>query len=258
MPGEPAGARVQLARRSSVRSAAGARRARPACAPACSAKSSWTQALPGAAAPVARSTPPGACARSAPASSGSSETGASGSADSGLQQQAEVLRHARRRSRRRTGRSCSRPGPATRSPSSKSVTPRSNLAPVSAAAQRLHLQAAQGERSQRPRSGARTSPGRAGCAAGSARGPAPRPAARRAGPGARRRPAWSRRTRRQQLAEAGIAGRGPSRSTRVLTKKPISPSSSGARAVGDRRCPPPGRPVRRSGPAAPASRRAAS
>ena len=71
-----------------------------------------------------------------------------------------------------------------------------------------------------------TSPGRAASGRGSARAPAPRPAARTAGPGGRRRRAPPRAPRRSSSRKVGIAAAGRPRSTRVLTKKPISPSSS--------------------------------
>ena len=60
----------------------------------------------------------------------------------------------------------------------------------------------------------------------SRRAPAPPPASRRAGPGARAPPAPGPAPG-QQVAEGGIAAKGRRAATRVLTKKPIRPSISG-------------------------------
>ena len=84
------------------------------------------------------------------------------------------------------------------------------------------------------RSGGRTSPGRAASGSGRGRAGARRRAARTAGPGGRRPrgpPCGPGRAAR------GSSGRprGRPRRTRVLTKKPISPSSSDRVRPGDRR-----------------------
>ena len=89
-------------------------------------------------------------------------------------------------------------------------------------------------RAPRARSADTNSTWKSGLAAGSRRGAAPRPASRTAGPGAHRRPARSRAPRPAARESAGRPT-DPQRSTSVLTKKPISPSSS-ARvrpAIGD-------------------------
>ena len=75
---------------------------------------------------------------------------------------------------------------------------------------------------------------------------APRPAARTAGPDGRRRRAPPRAPAPAARAKVGSPARS-ARSTSVLTKKPISPSISRARAAGDRACRRRGRPGRCSG-----------
>ena len=75
------------------------------------------------------------------------------------------------------------------------------------------------------RSGGRRGPGRAACGSGRAPAAAPPPASRTAGPGGRRPPARPRAPGAAASAKSGSPERS-SRSTRVLTKKPISPSVS--------------------------------
>ena len=137
----------------------------------------------------------------------------------------EVAHQARDAWRRRTGRWCTRDSPSE--PSSASLQRQRQVelgACVLGTPAPASVHAGQLQRAPAGRSAARTSPGTAACGSGRAAAAAPRPAARRAGPGARRRPGSSR-TRASSSRKRGSPARSV-RSTRVLTKKPISPSVS--------------------------------
>ncbi len=92
--------------------------------------------------------------------------------------------------------------------------------------QRLHLDAGDARVRARGRSEAGTSPGRAAGGPGRAPAPAPRPAPRTAAAWWAYAPSATSRTRPSSSREAAGRRRGSSRSTRVLTKKPTSPSIS--------------------------------
>ena len=152
-----------------------------------------------------------------------------------LEQRAQVLGEPLRPSRRRTGRSRTRtppggppgppPAPATgracRAAAGRQVAHGEPGKPSPAAAERALLE---GEHHLEQRRARR----------GRAPAPAPRPGARTARPGGRRRRAPPRAPAPSSSRNGGSPDRSV-RSTRVLTKKPISPSTSTRVAPGDRR-----------------------